>query len=190
MRTVRLYGVLGQRFGRSHRFDVRTPAEAVRALCANFKGFRAAIAELHVRVLVGGKAQSLNNVHHPLSADMSIVPTVAGSGGFGRILLGAALIGVSFIPGLQAPLLSGFSFSISSIASSVGWSLALGGVSQLLFSPPKPKISERPQNKPSYVFDGAVNTTGQGNAVPVLYGRGRIGSQVISAGLSVEQMAT
>jgi predicted phage tail protein len=188
MIAVLLYGHLGKQFGRRHLLNIHTPAEAIRALSANHQGFMKAIADGQWRVLVGGKAQALEQLHDPLNANISIVPVVAGSGGFGKILLGAALIGASFfLP--TAPLLSGFSFSLSSIASSIGWSMALGGVSQILFAPPKPKTTERPENKPSYAFDGAVNTTGQGNCVPVCYGRGRVGSQVISAGLAVEQIA-
>lgn len=190
MRTVRLYGYLGERYGRVHHFDVRTPAEAVRALCANFKGMRQTLAQGAWRVLVGGKSQTEAQLHNPLDANISIVPVVAGSGGLGRIVLGAALIGASFfLP--ATPIISGFSFSASSIAANLGFSMVLGGISQMLFKPPSSKVSttERPNNKPSYTFDGAVNTIGQGNPVPLLYGRGRVGSQVISAGLAVEALA-
>jgi predicted phage tail protein len=43
MRTVLLYGHLGQQFGRRHRFDIATPAEALRALKANHAGFEQAL---------------------------------------------------------------------------------------------------------------------------------------------------
>jgi predicted phage tail protein len=65
----------------------------------------------------------------------------------------------------------------------------LGGVTQMLFSPKSAQSVERPENRPSYSFDGAVNTTAQGSPVSVLYGGPLIvGSQVVSAGLSVEQI--
>lgn len=195
MRIIRLYGHLGQRFGRQHRLDVRSPAEAIRALCANFAGFAQAVADGQWRVLVGGKAQSLDQMHDPLAADISIVPAVAGAGGFGKVVLGAALIAFSvmnptfgLLPFTSGPLAG---MSIGSIAGNIGLSLALGGVSQMLFKPPKPpKLpAERPENMPSYAFNGVVNTTAQGNPVPVCYGRMRVGSQVISAGLHSEAMA-
>lgn len=195
MRTVRLYGHLGQRFGRTHKLDVRSPAEAIRALTANFRGFAQAVADGQWRVLVGGKAQALEQVHDPLAADISIVPAVAGAGGLGRVLLGAALLGASFylgptfgmLPFTEGPLAG---LSVGSMLGSLGFSMVLGGVSQLLFSAPKQSgTSERPDNKPSYAFNGAINTAGQGNPVPVCYGRLRVGSQVISAGLHAEAMA-
>ena len=40
MITVLLYGHLRKKFGKFHRFDIRTPAEAIRALVANFPGFQ------------------------------------------------------------------------------------------------------------------------------------------------------
>ena len=40
MRTIRLYGALGEQFGRVWRLDVKSPAEAVRALCSQLPGFR------------------------------------------------------------------------------------------------------------------------------------------------------
>ena len=57
---------------------------------------------------------------------------------------------------------------------------------------PTPKAtepSERPENKPSYSFNGAVNTTAQGHPVPVGYGRLIVGSAVISAGIDVDEIA-
>jgi len=39
LRTIRLYGPLGTRFGREFRLAVDSPAEAVRALCVLLPGF-------------------------------------------------------------------------------------------------------------------------------------------------------
>ena len=38
-------------------------------------------------------------------------------------------------------------------------------------------------NTPSYLFNGAVNTTAQGHPVPIGYGRLIVGSAVISASI-------
>ncbi|PNQ53699.1 phage tail protein, partial [Vibrio agarivorans] len=38
LRTIRLYGILGSRFGRTFRLAVSTPAEAVRALAVQIPG--------------------------------------------------------------------------------------------------------------------------------------------------------
>lgn len=196
MMLVLLYGHLGRRFGRVHRYDVKSAGEAVRALCATLPGFRRALIDGGAyRVLRGGReALGRDDIPAPHSQrdSLRIVPVVAGAGrGFGQILLGAALIGLSFVPGIQAVGFSvgPFSFGLSSVFRSVGMNLLFSGVSQALTSTPKQQSVEAVSNKPSYAFDGAVNTAAQGNPVPVCYGRLIVGSQVISAGLTVEQIA-
>jgi predicted phage tail protein len=114
---------------------------------------------------------------------IKIVPVVAGAGrGFFKVVLGVSLIALAFFNplGMPAWLLGGM--------KAVGTSLALSGVSQMLFRPPSLEVKDRPENRPSYAFDGAVNTLAQGHCVPVLYGELRVGSQVIGASLSTGEM--
>ena len=40
LKTIRLYGRLGAIFGRVHRYDVQSPAEAVKALSVTLEGFQ------------------------------------------------------------------------------------------------------------------------------------------------------
>lgn len=190
LRTVRLYGHLGERFGREHRFAVASAAEAVRALRANFPGIDAALVGHRpgYRVWVGGAARGPQDLWTPGAGPIRIVPVVAGAKNKGplQIILGAALIAAPVLFG-AGPVLFGTT-TLGSVATSLGISMVLGGVSSLLFSPPRAETgaTERPESRPSYIFDGPVNTTVQGNPVPIGYGRLRVGSQVVSAGLSVE----
>lgn len=197
MRTVLLYGHLGKRFGRRHRYDVRSPAEAVRALCATLDGFRHYMIEHSrpgYRVLVGREPRTLETLAHPADGAIKIVPVTAGAGrGVGQIILGAALIFAA--PYLSATILSAelalaTGYTLGYIATHVGTALVLGGVAQMLA--PQPQMqgpADRPENKPSYAFDGPINTAAQGNPVPVCYGRLIVGSQVISAGMAAEEYA-
>ena len=204
MKTIRLYGELGKKFGTKFELDVANPAEAVRALCVVVNGFRDYMivnAQASFRVSVGKQVIGADELSQPNAGVIKLVPVVAGSGGLGKIVLGAALI--YFSAGLTSGAMwaagaAGTSVGttlaiggmVSSVASSIGWSLVLGGVSSMLFSPPKPSSGgmEKADNKPSYAFDGAVNTIGQGNCVPVCYGELIVGSQVISAGLSAQDI--
>jgi predicted phage tail protein len=188
MKTVRLYGSLGRRFGRTHRFDVRTPGEAIRALRANFKGFAQALLDFKgagFRVICGKEGdKDYHELAHPAAGDIRIVPVVAGASAPGvRILVGAALVAgglfLASVPGGQ-----GF----GNFVANVGIGLMISGAAEILFAPTPRPTPERPENPPSYVFDGAVNTAAQGNPVPICYGRLIVGSQVISAGLSTEQL--
>ena len=185
LREVRLYGHLGARFGRVHRFDVATPAEALQALMVNFRSFESYLRQHNepgYRVLTGKRPiMELDELRQRRgrAEPIKIVPVIAGAKkGWGRIVAGAVLIAVGyFFPGPWTPYLY-----------KDGSALILMGVAQLLTPVPKaPKPDERPENQPSYFFDGAVNTSAQGQCVPVLLGRLIVGSAVVSAGLSAEE---
>lgn len=191
MLTVTLYGFLAEKYGKTHRVDAKTPAEVIRAFCANFSDFKEQIiqdGQAFYKIVAGRENRSdKDSLHVGTSKTIKIIPIVGGKSGLGKVILGAALIVASiYLP--VTPLIG--TMSLSSMAGSIGFSLVLGGISQMLFAPPKTKMNmgERPENLPSYAFSGAINTTGQGNPVPLCYGRLRVGSQVISTGLSVAQL--
>lgn len=193
MKTIILLGELGKRYGRKHMLDVKSPAEAVRALCANFKDFAAFVSSssernVGYRVLNMREDVGEDELHNPASRRITIVPVVAGAGGsVGKILLGVALIAAAIlVPGLGAIVLFGTT-TLATVAFGIGVSLALGGVAQMLAPQPK-STGPSEEQQPSYVFNGAVNTSAQGQPVPVGYGRMIVGSAVISAGISVEDI--
>lgn len=195
MKHIILYGHLAKKFGRHHYFDVRTPGEAVRALSANFPGFKGHVLQhnepgYHVRV--GKEYRDEEGLGWPVDGSIKIIPAVTGSGSIGKIILGAAL--VFFAPYAAGFLATSGAWAAAAVAfqvmPAVGYALALGGVSQLLFSPPPMQggANEPVDSKPGYAFDGPVNTTVQGNAVPVCYGRVLVGSQVVSAGIEAQDI--
>jgi predicted phage tail protein len=121
-----------------------------------------------------------------------IAPVVAGAAksGLGQVLLGAALITAAIFmpPSIGAISLFG-SATVASVVGSIGVSLVLGGVAQMLSPPKDLSPGSQDTSSPSYAFNGAVNTTAQGNPVPVGYGRLIVGSAVISAGISTQDIA-
>ncbi len=191
MKTIRLYGELGKRFGREFKLDVQSPAEAVRALRVIVPGFQAYLVE-HAKsafkVFVGGSNRS-DEVGAPCS-DMEVIriaPTVQGASAVGRIILGVALLAFAW----WNPLGWTAGSAMLTGVTGMGMSMVLGGVVQLL-SPQQTydsAASERPENRPSYNFNGPINTTAQGHPVPLCYGRMIVGSAVISAGLETRQQA-
>jgi predicted phage tail protein len=193
VKTVRLYGALGDKFGRVWRLDVKSPGEAIRALCSQLPGFRRHLQETATqgyRVLAGRDGRNEITLCLPSSATtFRVVPVVSGAGkGLGGIIVGAALIWASSGTYGWGEAMGA---TMASAVSSIGFSMVIGGVSQAMTKTPKTSNEsvERPDNKPSYAFDGAVNTAAQGNPVPVCYGELLVGSQVISAGLTTEQVA-
>lgn len=191
MKTIKLYGQLGKKFGKIHRFDVKSPIEAICALKANFKDFSEYLIKHSLpgySIRVGKEETSLNNLANPLSNKevIKIIPIVAGANGNGvtQIIAGIALILAAPYLGPMAAIATGSAYAdfISAGMVYFGQALVLGGTAQILFSPPVPRDVNSTEN-PSYSFNGVVNTVKQGNPVPVGYGRLRVGSQVISGGL-------
>jgi predicted phage tail protein len=185
MRRVILYGPLAERFGKYHEFAVDTAAEAVSALCANFKGFRAYLCNAHVhnlgfKVFVGPHGitdeSDLRNPSRQNDA-IRIVPRVYGSGGVTKIIIGAVLIAAG-------ALLSPYSAGASTALIGLGLGLAVQGITQLLTPIPKAPTPRETELKTSYLFSGPENTTAQGRPVPIGFGRVRVGSVVISASIS------
>ncbi|MBI6911032.1 tail assembly protein [Pseudomonas palleroniana] len=180
MTTILLYGQLRQ-FGRSFRLSVRSPAEAIKALCVQIPGFERFISNAKSRgiefaVFRGGKALGEKEVSFSGAGDIRIAPIITGSKRAGLIqtIIGAVLIAVSFIPGFQ-------------VLAAPGIALAAGGVIQML-SPQATglKTSAAPENTPGYAFGSAKNTTASGNPVPLCYGKRRVGGAIISAAIYAE----
>ena len=190
IKTIRLYGKLGTQFGRVHRFAVENAAEAIRALCVMIPGFQRELTSSKDRgiaysVFLGKENIGADLLHQPTGgADIRIAPILQGAkqSGLFQVVLGAALvIGAGLLTGGSAWAALGAKGFLG-VAATIGASMALGGVVQML-SPQQTSTSSSASNGSSYNFSGAVNTTTQGNCVPVLYGHMTVGSAVISAGI-------
>lgn len=184
LREVRLYGPLRARFGRSHWLAVESPAEAVRALCALFKGFREALLGHKgpgYRVWVGEGRQVDARTAETLAISASplrpirIAPVIHGGkrNGVLQIIVAVVLIVVGAYIG-------------SGEMIQVGVMMLLGGVVALL-SPQRTK--DGADNKTSYIFNGPVNVNTPGAPVPLLIGRVLTGSVVASAGISTDDIS-
>lgn len=217
MRQLHLYGDLAEQYGSCFTIRANTVAAAVRLMEANFKGkFMRGIIDGTYRVIAGNSIDDEHAIHFDNelvrkglnlgSKDLHIIPVPAGSGGFFRVVLGVALIAAAFYfapaatavtaaggtaqgVAFGAALGSGF-LSFQTMAM-FGASLVLGGIAQLLT--PVAKVGnyssrESADERPSYLFNGAVNTVEQGGPVPVIYGRMRTGSVVISGGIKSEDI--
>ena len=194
LRKLKLYGKLAKFIG--HRVleaDVATAAEAVRFLVANWPEVEAHMADQHYRVSIGTYDIDLEELHHPAgAAPISFVPVVAGAGAVGRIIIGVALLAVSFLATAGGGAIFGAAFAknlgLLAAGQVIGASLILGGVAQLLT--PTPKISQDEGDpRKSFSFSGIQNVSRAGVPVPVVYGETLTGSVVISAGIDIVQVS-
>ncbi|WFU69451.1 hypothetical protein [Bradyrhizobium sp. CB2312] len=205
MRLVHLHGKLGKDFGKSHRFDVATAGEALRALNCAFPGrFVQALQEGYYEVVRGDRRNGMKldlelvngfNLGH---ADLHIIPRAKGAAtsqtakGTTKVVLGAALVGSAiFLSGgvLATPLaasgiLSGTTYGT---VAAIGLGLALSGASTLLT---KPAGQETQASNALSVNGGNIGNSGrQGDAIPLIYGEVMVGSTPVEVWSDVEDIS-
>ena len=105
-RVIKVYGKLAKHLGqRSFKAAVKTPAEAIRFLLANFPSLRGVMSEGDYKLSVGRSQLEIGDhpeyIHLPSASfePIRIMPVVAGAGGggTGKILAGIGLIAISFL---------------------------------------------------------------------------------------------
>ena len=208
MTNVYLYGELRNKFGEEFKFNINSAKEALLAINANKKGFlnevkKLAMKGIHYRMVIDDAV-----VQHPKEAEIQkspneihIVPIVWGAGkngmAIGMIALGAALIiatGGAAAIGLGKGLAffaTGAGAGIATTVGMIGAAIAVQGVMSLLTPKPKADFNQEVQaGGKSYLFGNKPSNTSQGQAVPVGYGRLKIGSSQISASTDHYALAT
>jgi predicted phage tail protein len=210
MVTIRLLGEAGRRYGRRFQLAVKTPAEALRALCLQIPGLRQYLLEsgdkgINWRV-VTDHAEGLDEdqMLWPMSKRMVLAPLPAGRGGVGKIVAGVALVAFAIVTAGAGLFGLGLGFGASTAIGigAIGASLIFGGVAELLTPTPKmPNVKggglgggssstsgrDRDEQLNSFAFDKSNANTVQGDVVPVLYGERIIGAlPVLSFGLELQ----
>ena len=182
LKTIRLYGKLGAKFGRVHRLAVANAAEAVRALCVMLPGFESHMSNAPggYAVFYGRENVGAEALGHPAGKDdIRIAPIPAGAkqGGLFSVIVGVVLVVAGAITANPALMMAGAAMAIG------------GAVMMLSPQPSAAETADSANNRSSYAFNGPVTTAAQGNPVPLLYGELIVGSAVISGGVYVEDRA-
>jgi len=198
LRKLKLYGELAEFVGhKEFEIQVDSLGRAVSFLVNNFPQVEKYMNPQYYQVKVGNYAVDEEEIHHPIGQeDIHIVPVISGAGrGIGKVLLGAALIAGAFmLPGGLAA--KGFTLKggltgawLGKSMVYLGASIALMGVSEMLFPLPKPKEFKSEQDPQlSFSFSGTQNTSRAGTPVPIVYGEIVTGSVVISGAIDTQQV--
>ena len=189
LKTIKLHGILGKKFGQFFKLDVQTAREATHAIAcqnAEFKRFMLESDKLGLKfaVFLGRKNITENDIDNVTDTDViHIVPRIVGSGGSSfnwlQVVAGAVLVGVG-----------AFTFGATTATGAAligaGIGMFVGGVAGLLM----PKVDMGNQdpdgNKANKGFGSAVIIVSQGNPVPILYGEREIGGFYASGGIYAE----
>lgn len=204
-KTIILHGVLEKQFGKVHKLVVKTPLEAVRALCCTLPNFRQEFAKYNYHFIKGTFQRGWGLTEQELGVcisndTMHFIPVIAGSASIKKffkkagktiskafkstqLLAGLLVIGLAFT-GAGATVAGWLGTTTTKLAV-MGGLLVAGGLANLNAKTPSFSLGglESVDSRASMIFNGAVNTTEQGNARPIVYGRMRVGSQVISQGV-------
>ncbi len=177
LKTIKLYGVLGKKFGKEFHLAVESTREAVKALSVQVPGFEQFMLTAHEQGLAFAVFQDDENISEDQidfetgAKVIKIVPKVIGAGGNGilQTILGAVMIVVGVI-------------TQQYWAVGMGVGMMVGGIAQMMM----PKMDEGDQNqdgnRANKGFGGAVTTIAQGNPVPILYGQREVGGFIVNAG--------
>ncbi len=160
MTEIHLHGILGQKYGKLHKFAIKNPQDVVRALEANHENFTKDLKELlknniiysivvdnqWIRGSLHSKQQKIKKI--------DFVPTILGSGPL-------AIVSV-----------------IISVASAV-YSYVQASKQQYPQIPGAEATSSA--SSKSLSFSNRENIAEQGNPVPLAYGRLKVGSYVVQS---------
>lgn len=214
LKTIKLYGVLGQMFGYQFKLDVASPREAIRALSAQIAGFENFMLGAHERGLAfaiftdskakqrgkkkavcfdasSGRIISGHNIGETEldmttdTTEIKIVPRVMGAGGDNGAL--QLILGVVLI--VAGFWNGGVTSNMGVALIGAGAGMVMGGIAQMMVPKVDPNANQNQDgNRANYGFGGAVTTIAQGNPVPVLRGKREIGGFIVSAGQYPEDM--
>jgi predicted phage tail protein len=159
MTTVRLHGILAQKYGKVFHLDIDKPRDIIRAIDASRDDFRKTVVDLQKQgfsyeILVNKKRLVKNeflNSKNPRQIDF--VPLIVGSGG---------------------------------VIASIIVSLAMSAIQYALMDPGTIEGGESQVsggNESMSFNNSQVNLASQGSALPIGYGRLKVGSSVIQSSM-------
>ena len=191
---LKLYGDLGKFIGHKE-FDIHanTPAKAVSFLINNFPQAEAYMNNRNYAVLVNDVEIDETELHDLTGTqEIKFIPVISGAGrGFEKVVAGALIIGSAFLFGPTGFMTAqGASVTAGTVIAKsavyVGASLAVTGVSEMLFPLPDNDMEGDPRI--SFSFTGLQNTSRAGTPVPICYGEILTGSVVISADITTDEV--
>lgn len=172
LRRIHLHGTLKSIHPEPIEVHAASPAEAIKAVTRQIKGFggNAVTGPLRIKVLGHETVEDLIAVGG--AQDLHLFPQLNGgkNGGFFQVIIGAVLIAASFIPGVGQVL--------APILLKVGIMMVLGGILQM-FNTPKRDNKDKEEKK-SHYLGAPKNTVEIGTRIPILCGEDLVGGHYLS----------
>ncbi|EIB6857922.1 tail assembly protein [Acinetobacter baumannii] len=209
LKTIKLYGILGQKFGREFKLDVANTREAMRALSVQIAGFEHFMLHAHEQglrfavFLKGKNSSNKRGKKRPAIYDHETKRLITGDNiGEEQLDMHTEADTIHIVPRVMgaggnngilqlvlgailiaASFIPGIGQAAQVALIGAGAGMAMGGVASMLM--PKIDITQdqnQDGNRANKGFGGAVTTVAQGNPVPILYGQREVGGFIVSAG--------
>lgn len=187
MTTVYFHGSLANYIESATVVDT-TIRKAINLIASQVNGLRAALLAGSWHVTRGSDEISEEGLDLNAGKEIHIYPALIGaSSGLTMVILGAAMIAGGW---MAAGVLLEAMTAASVIGSGIGF--VASGLITMFMGPLKPDYekSEANNQAPSFLFNGPTNSSTQGFPVPVVIGRCRVGSVVVSAGLEIADLTS
>ncbi len=168
MTEIHLHGILGQKYGKLHRFSIKEPKDVVRALEANYENFTKDLKDLLKNKIIYTIVCDDQWIKNEVSFKGKKIKKID----FVPCILGAGLTAATW----------GLIISITSLVASIGiavYSYIQAGKQKYPEIPGASGTSSA--SSKSLAFSNRENITEQGNPVPLAYGRLKVGSYVIQS---------
>lgn len=184
---IKLHGKLSKIYGEEFEFaNIRKSTDAVKALGTIFPDFKDSIIEAakegtHYELIVDGQSEdsySMNQNKDTSVGVIEIVPCIIGRGPVGYVIGGLILGGIGWYA--TGAVVSAFFITL-------GVGLIIAGIMYLLTPVPETEPSaeiEAGIKNSSFIFNNPQNIASQGQAIPIVYGKLRVGSQVVGTTIS------
>lgn len=215
LKTIKLYGVLAEKFGHQFMLNVSSTREAIRALSVLLPGFEKFMLHAHERGLgfaifldeikghrSRGKKQPYcydsatnrritgRNVaacELDMLTESSVIKIVPRVMGAGgnNGILQVVLGVVLIVAGFWT---GGAASNIGVALIGAGAGMLVGGIAQMLMPSAETQDQNQDGNRANKGFGSAVTTIAQGNPVPILRGEREIGGFIASAGQFTEDL--
>lgn len=191
---IHLGGALGKKFGEVWNLYVSSPSEAIKAININTNGkfgeyLRKQGQSKFYKISIANKKNTLNRMELGNSSgtrDIYIMPAIKGNkSGWGKILAAIVIIIASYYVGggfsSGGFSSAGFSGSLASAGISLGVSMLIGGIVQLMtpvqdFNANQDATATAGSN----IFQGNATAIIQGGVVTVVYGRALVSPMPVS----------
>lgn len=197
MTEIQLHGILGQLFGKIFKFKISNIHFALKALEANREGFFVELMNLskegynYVLVVDGNIVESHKELQEfKKIKSIHFLPAICGAGpvtGPAAAIIGSTILGSTIaaqIVGFVINMLvySAISLGVSLIAQMLT-KQGSGPTTSQAYTAVAGITTQVADMEKSYIFNNNVNTASQGDSIPIGYGKYKIASKVLNAGI-------